>query len=71
MSEIEIVSPELNESDNNQQENSDFVDWINNFTFQENFNLNYPFDKWQTICSLFWILIFIISAIILILLSRK
>ena len=71
MSEIENVSPELIESDNNQQENSDFVDWINNFTFQENFNLSYPFDKWQTICSLFWILIFIICAIILILLSRK
>ena len=71
MSEIEIVSPELNESDNNQQENSDFVNWINNFTFEENFNLSYPFDKWQTICSLFWILIFIITAIILILLSRK
>ena len=71
MSEIEIVSPELNESGNNQQENFDFVDWINNFTFQENFNLSYPFDKWQTICSVFWIFIFIISAIILILLSRK
>ena len=71
MSEIEIVSPELNESDNNQQENSDFVDWINNFTFQENFNLSYPFDKWQTICSFFWIFIFIICAIVLILLSRK
>ena len=68
MSEIEIVS---HESDNNQQENSDFVDWINNFTFEENLNLNYPFDKWQTICSLFWIFIFIICAIILILLSRK
>ena len=71
MSEIEIFSSEPNESDNNQQENSDFVDWINNFTYQENFNLTYPFDKWQTICSLFWILIFIISAIILTLLSRK
>ena len=71
MSEIEIVSSELNQSDNDQQENSDFVDWINSFTFQENYNLNYPFDKWQTICSLFWILIFIICAIILILLSRK
>ena len=68
MSEIEIVS---HESDNNQQENSDFVNWINNFTFEENFNLNYPFDKWQLICSLFWILIFIITAIILILMSRK
>ena len=31
MSEIEIVSPELNESDNNQQENFDFVNWINKF----------------------------------------
>ena len=73
MSEIEIASLALesNQSDNNQQENNDFVDWINSFTFQENYNLNYPFDKWQTICSLFWILIFIICAIILILLSRK
>ena len=71
MSEIEIISPVENESGNNQQENSDFVDWINNFTFEENFNLNYPFDKWQTFCSLFWILIFIICAIILILMSRK
>ena len=71
MSEIEIASLELNQSDNNQQENSDFVHWINSFMFEENFNLNYPFDKWQTMCSLFWILIFIISAIILILMSRK
>ena len=71
MSEIEIASLELDQSDNNQQENSDFVNWINSFTFEENFNLNYPFDKWQTMCSLFWILIFIICAIILILLSRK
>ena len=73
MSEIEIASLALesNQSDNNQQENNDFVDWINSSTFQENYNLNYPFDKWQTICSLFWILIFIICAIILILLSRK
>ena len=71
MSHIELRSLESNESVNNPQENSDFVDWINNFTFQENFNLNYPFDKWQTICSLFWILIFIVCAIILILLSRK
>ena len=71
MSEIEIASLELDQSDNNQQENSDFVNWINSFTFEENFNLNYPFDKWQTMCSLFRILIFIICAIILILLSRK
>ena len=60
-----------NQSNDNQQENSDFVDWINSFTFEENFNLNYPFDKWQIVCSLFWILIFIICTIILILLSRK
>ena len=71
MSDIEVASLEENESNTNQQENSDFVQWINSFTFEENFNLNYPFDKWQTMCSLFWILIFIISAIILILLSRK
>ena len=71
MSEIEIASLELDQSDNNQQENSYFVNWINSFTFEENFNLNYPFDKWQIMCSLFWILIFIICAIILILLSRK
>ena len=71
MSEIEIASLAMNESDSNQQENSDFVHWIISFTFEENFNLNYPFDKWQTICSIFWILIFIISAIILILISRK
>ena len=71
MSEIEIISHESNESDNNQQENSDFVDWINSFMIEENFNSSYPLDKWQTICSLFWILIFIIVAIILIFLSRK
>ena len=56
MSEIEIAS---NQSDNNQEGNSDFVDWINNLTSEENFYLNYPFDKWQIICTLFWILIFI------------
>ena len=72
MSEIiEVVSLAENESNSNQQENSDFVHWINNFSFEENVNLNYPFDKWQTMCSLFWILIFIISAIIFILISRK
>ena len=72
MSEIiEVASVEENESNSNEQEDSDFVHWINNFSFEENFNLNYPFDKWQTFCSLFWILIFIISAIILILISRK
>ena len=69
MSDIEILSE--NQIEENQSNNSDFVDWINGFTFEENFNLNYPFDKWQTVCSLFWILIFIICAIILILLSRK
>ena len=71
MSDIEIASLAENESNSNQQENSDFVHWINSFMFEENFNLNYPFDKWQTMCSLFWTFIFIISAIILILLSRK
>ena len=71
MSDIEVASLANNESNSNQQENSDFVHWINSFSFEENFNLNYPFDKWQTMCSLFWILIFIISTIILILMSRK
>ena len=72
MSEIvEVASLAENESNSIQQENSDFIHWINNFNFEENFNLQYPFDKWQTICSLIWILIFIISAIILILISRK
>ena len=72
MSEIEVASSLNNESINNDQEqNSDFVYWINSFNMQENSNLNYPFDKWQTFCTLFWILIFVISAIILILISRK
>ena len=72
MSDIEVASFANNESTNNDQEqNSDFVYWINSFNLQENSNLNYPFDKWQTLCTLFWILIFIISAIVLILISRK
>ena len=72
MSDIEVASFANNESINNDQEqNSDFVYWINSFNLEENSNLNYPFDKWQTLCTLFWILIFIISAIILILISRK
>ena len=72
MSEIiEVASPAESESNSDQQDNSDFVHWINNFSFEENFNLNYPFDKWQIMCTLFWILIFIISTIILILISRK
>ena len=72
MSEIEVASSLNNESINNDQEqNSDFVYWINSFNLQENSNLNYPFDKWQTFCTFFWILIFIICAIILILISRK
>ena len=72
MSDIEVASSVNNESINNDQEqNSDFVYWINSFNLQENSNLNYPFDKWQTLCTLFWILIFIISAIVLILISRK
>ena len=72
MSDIEVASSVNNESINNDQEqNSDFVYWINSFNLQENSNLNYPFDKWQTLCTLFWIIIFIISAIVLILISRK
>ena len=72
MSDIEVASSVNNESINNDQEqNSDFVYWINSFNLQENSNLNYPFDKWQTLCVLFWILIFIISAIVLISISRK
>ena len=72
MSEIiEVASLAESETNSNQQENSDFVDWINGFSFQENFYLNYPFDKWQTMCSLFWVLIFIIVAVILILISKK
>ena len=71
MSDIEVASLTENESNSDEQQNSDFVDWINSFTFEENFNFNYPFDKWQTMCILVWICIFIISAIILILLSRK
>ena len=72
MSEIEVASSLNNESINNDQEqNSDFVYWINSFNMQENSNLNYPFDKWQTYCTLFWLLIFIICTIILILISRK
>ena len=72
MSDIELASFANNESSNNDQEqNSDFVYWINSFNLEENSNLNYPFDKWQTMCTLFWIIIFVICAIILILLSRK
>ena len=71
MSDIEVATLSENETNSNQQVDSDFVHWINGFTFEENFNFNYPFDKWQTMCSLFWIFIFIISAIILILISRK
>ena len=72
MSDIEVASSVNNESINNEQEqNSDFVYWINSFNLQENSSLNYPFDKWQTLCTVFWILIFIICAIVLILISRK
>ena len=76
MSNIEFASSVSNETINNEQEqeqeqNSDFVYWINSFNFEENSSLNYPFDKWQTLCAVFWIFIFIICAIILILISRK
>ena len=71
MSEIELASLETNQSDINQEENSDFVDWINNFAFEENFYLNYPFDNWQMICAFIWILIFIICGVVIILMLKK
>ena len=72
MSDIEVASSVDNETNNIEQEqNSDFVYWINSFNLQENSNLNYPFDRWQTLCTAFWILIFIISMIALILILRK
>ena len=72
MSDIEVASSVNNESINNEQEeNSDFVYWINSFNLQENSSLNYPFDQWQTLCAVFWTLIFIICAIVLILIPRK
>ena len=72
MSDIEVALSVNNETTNNEQEqSSDFVYWINSFNLQENSSLNYPFDQWQTLCTAFWILIFIICAIILILISRK
>ena len=72
MSDIEVAFSVNNETINNEQEqNPDFVYWINSFGVEEISNLNYPFDKWQTFCTAFWILIFIICMIILILMSRK
>ena len=72
MSGIEVASSVNNERiENEQEQNSDFVYWINSFNLEENSNLNYPFDKWQTLCTAFWILIFIICMIVLILISRK
>ena len=71
MSEIEVASLETNQSDNNQEENSDFVDWINSFALEENFYLNYPFDNWQLICAFIWIIIFITCGVVIIFLSRK
>ena len=71
MSEIELASLETNQSDINQEENSDFVDWINNFAVEENFYLNYPFDHWQMICAFIWILIFIICGVVIILMLKK
>ena len=72
MSNIEVASSVNNETINNEQEQtSDFVYWINSFNLQEYSSLNYPFDKWQTLCTVFWIFIFIICAIVLILISRK
>ena len=71
MSSVEVASSDNESTNNEQEQNSDFVYWINSFNLEENSSLNYPFDKWQTMCTLFWILIFIICAIILILISRK
>ena len=72
MSDIEVASSVNNETINNEQEqNSDFVYWINSFGLEESSSLNYPFDKWQTFCVAFWVLIFIICMIVLILMSRK
>ena len=72
MSSIEVASSVTNETTiNNQEQNSDFVYWINSFGLEETSHLNYPFDKWQTFCVAFWILIFIVCMIVLILLSRK
>ena len=71
MSSLEVASSDNESTNNEQEQNSDFVYWINSFNLEENSSLNYPFDKWQTMCTLFWILIFIICAIILILISRK
>ena len=71
MSNVEVASSDNESTNNEQEQNSDFVYWINSFNLEENSSLNYPFDKWQTMCTFFWILIFIICAIILILISRK
>ena len=72
MSDIEVASSKNSESVNNDPEqNSDFVDWINSFDQEENSNLNYPFDKWQIFCTVFWIFIFIICAILILLVLRK
>ena len=74
MSDIEVANSLNNEIVNNEEEQdqTDFVYWINSFNLEENSSLNYPFDKWQTFCVIFWTLIFIICGIVLILLlSRK
>ena len=73
MSNIEVASSVINETttNNEQEQNSDFVYWINSFGLEETSHLNYPFDKWQTFCVALWTLIFIVCMIILILLSRK
>ena len=74
MSDIEVATSLNNETTNNEQEQeqTDFVYWINSFNLPENSSLNYPFDKWQTFCVFFWIFIFIIiCVIILTLLLRK
>ena len=82
MSEIELVSfqsqsdinqqePETNQLYTNQEENSDFVDWVNNFDIEENFYLDFPHDHWRLICVFTWILVFIICGVIIILSIKK
>ena len=84
MSEIELASIQTNQSNSSQEENSeinhfninqeessDFVDWINNFAVEENFYLNFPSDHYRLICACSWTLVFIICAIVIILMIKK
>ena len=84
MSEIELASIQTNQSstnqeenceinhfDTDQEENSDFVDWINDFPVEENFYLNFPSDHYRLICVCIWTLAFIICGIVIILMIKK